>query len=543
MIRSLLGLAFLLAAAGAALAQDAAAKVAAIEPLLDDQVLIVGRVDLKQIDLPAAVKMAVELSGQQVLAEQQKQAEQQGRAMLQGLLQAGVGEIYAVVSLADFPKEPVFLAAPVKAGNKPAAAAEMLRGLASFQAADVIRGLAVAGSQTTLDRLKTLRPAGTRLELVQGFAKAGDTAAQIVVAPSDDVRRVIREMLPRLPDEIGGGSSKMLSDVQWIAAGIAAPPKASFELTIKSRDADSAAALRGFAIGGLAAARQLPQAQQTPKPDEVVRLLTPQLKGDQLSIAISDKDGTLRTLAAALQPVLAVPVAARNSAQQLNNLKQLMLALHNYHDTHNYFPPQAIRSKDGKPLLSWRVAILPFIEQESLYKEFHLDEPWDSEHNKKLIPRLPPTLASPLLPARHRELGLTTYLAPLSKKPPAVFVAPKPIAPDAEAKGERTRDEESKDPQMVFDVPRGTRMRLITDGTSNTIAVLDVNPDAAVVWTKPADLVIDPKDPLDALRGLPGDSFAAAMCDGSVRRIKTSIDIKTLMRLFLMDDGEPLGEF
>ena len=59
--------------------------------------------------------------------------------------------------------------------------------------------------------------------------------------------------------------------------------------------------------------------------------------------------------------------------------------------------PQAIRGKDGRALLSWRVAILPYLNEEALYREFRLDEPWDSEHNKKLIARMPPTLASPHL--------------------------------------------------------------------------------------------------------------------------------------------------
>src|SRR5207244_5467397 len=69
--------------------------------------------------------------------------------------------------------------------------------------------------------------------------------------------------------------------------------------------------------------------------------------------------------------------------------------MHNYHDTYGTFPPHAIYSKDGKPLLSWRVAILPFIEQDALYKQFHVDEPWDSAHNKKLMQQLPRIYASP----------------------------------------------------------------------------------------------------------------------------------------------------
>src|SRR5437660_7519890 len=63
--------------------------------------------------------------------------------------------------------------------------------------------------------------------------------------------------------------------------------------------------------------------------------------------------------------------------------------MHNYHDTHGRLPPAVVYGKDGTPLYSWRVLILPFIEQEALYKEFHLDEPWDSPHNVRLVERMP----------------------------------------------------------------------------------------------------------------------------------------------------------
>src|SRR5207249_2796575 len=81
-------------------------------------------------------------------------------------------------------------------------------------------------------------------------------------------------------------------------------------------------------------------------------------------------------------------IAGRRTVSQ-NNLKQIGLAMHNYHDTYRHFPPQALTDKNGKPLLSWRVAVLPFIEQDNLYRQFKLDEPWDSEHNRKLLERMP----------------------------------------------------------------------------------------------------------------------------------------------------------
>ena len=87
--------------------------------------------------------------------------------------------------------------------------------------------------------------------------------------------------------------------------------------------------------------------------------------------------------------------AARATSQ--NNLKQLAIAVHNYASTYqNRLPSAAIYSKDGKPLLSWRVTLLPYVEEDALYKEFKLDEPWDSEHNKKLLARMPKVYAPPV---------------------------------------------------------------------------------------------------------------------------------------------------
>jgi hypothetical protein len=422
-------------------------------------------------------------------------------------------------------------------------AAEILRTLTRLPAAKPIGKLVVAGSAETLARLEKLQPA-PRPELVAAFGQAGDSAVQAILCPNADTRRVLREMLPRLPDEIGGGSGKMLADVSWATLSIAAPPKLALNLTVQSRDADAASALRGLIVSGLQLLGKQEQIQkELPKFDELARLLTPQIKGDRLSLELtSDNGGATQAIALLARPLQAARTAAGRS-QSMNNLKQIMLAMHNYHDTHGAFPPQAIRSQDGKPLLSWRVALLPFLEAGDLYKQFHLDEPWDSAHNKPLIEKMPAVLASPHLGDALRAKGMTSYLAPLSKQPQAVFVAPKPITPEAQANGERTPDEESKEAQMIFDIARGARMQLITDGTSNTIAVVEVHPKHAVIWTKPDDLVIDPKDPTARLRGQPNDGFTAAICDGSVRFIKAAIDIKTLLRLFQMDDGEVIGEF
>jgi RNA polymerase sigma factor (sigma-70 family) len=193
-------------------------------------------------------------------------------------------------------------------------------------------------------------------------------------------------------------------------------------------------------------------------------------------------------------------------AVSANNLKQIAIAMHNYHDTYNSFPAQAIYSKDGKtPLLSWRVAVLPYIEHADLYKEFKLDEPWDSAHNKKLIAKMP-KIYEPVVGEGNKGKGLTFY---------QVFSGA----------------------DTVFNGATGMRVAGITDGTSNTFMAVEAKDP--VIWTKPADVVMPKeKNKLPAVGGLFQKGFNVMMCDGSVRFVSPTIDPMVFRNLVTPSGGE-----
>jgi prepilin-type processing-associated H-X9-DG protein len=177
----------------------------------------------------------------------------------------------------------------------------------------------------------------------------------------------------------------------------------------------------------------------------------------------------------------------------------------NYESAYGCYPPSAPLKKTDPIQLSWRVQILPYIEQQSLYEEFKLNEPWDSPNNMKLIDRMPKLYQSPLAIA---PPGQTYY---------KVFSGG----------------------GAIFEPGKKTRMTEIRDGISNTI--LAVEGGDSVIWTKPDDIPFDPKKPLPNLSLMGNRRINIAMADGSVRNIDLDrVSEKTLKALITMAGGEAI---
>jgi WD40 repeat protein len=204
-----------------------------------------------------------------------------------------------------------------------------------------------------------------------------------------------------------------------------------------------------------------------------------------------------------------LPLAFERIAQRLAKLRPIAHALHFHHDAHQSFPPAKQNEKwfdaVGRPLLSWRVHLLPHLEQRELYERFHFDEPWDSEHNKSLLADMPDVYKTTDDPTT------TTFLTVV---------------------GKGTAYEGKAGFSMIKDFP---------DGTSNTLYVVDAGRDKAVPWTKPDDLPFDAEDPIRAFGTSDfGDVFLAALTDGSTTVIPYDTAPEQLRNLFLRADGNTL---
>ena len=215
-------------------------------------------------------------------------------------------------------------------------------------------------------------------------------------------------------------------------------------------------------------------------------------------------------LAAFFVPTL-IPNASGPADVCSNNMRQIAAAMLAYQEDQGTLPPAVVVDDTGKPLHSWRVLLLPYLGKDSLYKEFRLDEPWNSEHNRKLVVRMPAVFSCPS--SSGLEFGETSYMV-------------------IEGEG------------MLFDHDKRSSTDKILDRPQNTILLVEVL-DAQVTWTSPQDIVAERiswniNRDTKGIGSLHKTGTNVATADGKIYRYTRLLPAEQLRALATSDGGEPV---
>ena len=347
-----------------------------------------------------------------------------------------------------------------------------------------------------------------RTDIVQGFDAMGSLPFGAMLFPSKDNPLDLGKIFPSLKKANGkeGDASGILNGLKLVTLGIYLDPW-RIQMVIQTENSELANDVQKSILKAIQSIPDLVQAQvEEVGKDPVFKALAAMVKSvsikdDKVTIVITDFDPYFE-IAARINEQNQAKAAA---ALSMNKVKNIATALLAYHKDKGKFPPAATLSKEGKPLLSWRVQILPYLGHNFLYKQFRQNEPWDSEHNKKFIRRIPPSF-------RETQDDLNKGTTP--------FQAPVGIATLFNPGG------------------TGTNSIQIINELSNTIMLVKVPEDKTAIWTKPEDWEIDISLPAkDLLKGFT-NAIVFACADGEVKAIPLK-EAEEKIKSLLVIDGKP----
>lgn len=412
---------------------------------------------------------------------------------------------------------------PLVLGGKPGSAVE-IAGLPATRidsATSVVfpnpRTMLISSESALQQMLAQRQPSQGLREKLEELFPAGD----IVLVSEAEVAKYWLRTMQGPPGFLG--FLAMITQATLVLDATGAGP-ALLDVRITTDNPQAAVQLNGLVTGGfqMVKAQVLNQLSQpeSPIPETLVAKVSELL--DSATVTVEEQEVTLNipklenaaaTFEALSKEMTALAGIWRQSVQERQELsrqmaiKQMVLAMHTFHDVHNGLPMWNGQGEDQPKGLSWRVHLLPYMGLDELYSQFHLDEPWDSEHNKTLIEKMPDIFRTGGVDAP----GSTSYHVFLGDQTPVG----------------------GKSPQS---------MRNITDGTSNTLLIVKAGADKADIWTKPGGLEYVAEDPLKCM-GNVGKKILVAMCDGSTRLIDSTISSETFRRLIEHADGEIIEDF
>ncbi len=496
-------------------AQDVAQPAFVLDRFLDAQTVFVAVIDDHETGIGLLLESA-EVSFPN-LASEIRAVAKRWTAAADFLKSQRIDRFYLIVSLADDYRGSLYCVIPNCRDTKVPAMQEwvgFLRSIANDRThwgnpntlPRIIDGSLVLGTETTLRRLEAKTV--DRSESLPDWKKLSPAAnVSVLLRLSSDQKRALTEMVPELPKSLGSASTAdMLGGINSVRMELVCQPKWTMQLIVDttSPQASQQVPLRvARLLGALTASSD--------KKPELQKLLSAlsdlpsQLADTSCTWTLAAGSTATQPTSDSLAPFVASAFIESARGTTFYNLRILMLAVHNHESAYKHFPI-VMPAAGSATQLGWRVQLLPFLDEIALYNQFHHDEPYDSPHNQQLISQMPAVFRCPLSKFDVSD-GMSNFCLPSS-------------------------------PETLWPADRPLTFADISDGTSNTIAIVEVDDEHAVVWTAPGGFDIHLEKPQVGLGGHFAGDIYCAIGDGSVRYLPAGIRAEVMRALFTRAGGE-----
>jgi hypothetical protein len=362
----------------------------------------------------------------------------------------------------------------------------------------------VLASDTAFDGYRTAQKEASHALLKQLPATDDGLVVAVAGTLNTDQRRALAAAEPEWNPVLNRSGARLLDVWQGLSAELRVDTRPEFQLSVFAAADSNRATLRATAEAVAAKLKQLLPGGG----ESFFAAAEMRLQGESDPPA-----GSWRLDTNALQKFISQSMAgldpwlaARLSDGDLSRLREVALAVHNYASAYGHLPAVDLKPNGEPSGLSWRVRLLPFLGEQELWRRFRLDEPWDSAHNRALIAEMPPVFRS-FRSELHQSEGRANVVAP--------------AGPD------------------TFWVPgRQLQFRDITDGTSNTILLMQVDDALAPIWTQPEPFEVTAENVLERARGFEAGRLPLALGDGWVGVLKTPATAAKLFGFFTRAGGE-----
>lgn len=435
-------------------------------PFLESSSLLLADIDLDKIDVGAVTAYLSRMTGSKAFADSGSTM----NSFLDSLRAGGVSHLFVSAATRSPHDGGPIVIIPCENPALVSGLAKVLSERAAQEAPQKVhvgQEVVIVGAEPAVERIRS-RQGVNRPDLILPLERKAQLDHSLVISLPQEAKEELLAFWPEAYEiaslQLKLSPRQLVDDVVRIQVSLRLPPEPEMIISAEIKDANAAARVQAVLEQVLASHAAIRSSVE--------------LSLDASSVELRAKPEAFVTIASTL---LAPAREQAARAAKMNSMKYLGLGLHGYHAKEKHFPPRALKNEQGVDLMSWRVAILPHIDQAAMHRVLKLDQAWNSEANQVATSTLIPVYCD------QPELGpKTTIRAPVY--PGSLWVW--------EGQSKSIRD--------------------VTDGTSNTIALIDAPAAAAVEWANPEPWVLSQEDPLSDVFG-DRDNVTVLMLDGSVR--------------------------